>query len=101
MNIVTRPFGSTSGLSKPFKPPSFVNKAGSSNLSNPPPPPPVVRPPPITKPSVPKVKSRVGVPITRVPDIRVRVEEEVFAHVETADEERKVVFPWFIHLDRS
>jgi len=85
VNTATKPFGSTSGLSKPFKPPSFVNKAGSSSRSNPPPPPPVVRPLPITKP---KVKSPVGVPNTRVPEMRVRVEEEIFTHVKTEDEER-------------
>lgn len=87
VNTATKPFGSTSGLSKPFKPPSFVNKAGSSSLSNPPPPP-VVRPPPITKPSAPKVKSPVGVPNTRVPEMRVRVEEGIFTHVKAEDEER-------------
>jgi hypothetical protein len=88
VNTATKPFGSTSGLSKPFKPPSFVNKADSSSHSNPPPPRPVVRPPPITKPSALKVKSSVGAPNTRVPEMRVRVEEETFTHVKTEDEER-------------
>ncbi|KIM40904.1 hypothetical protein M413DRAFT_155638 [Hebeloma cylindrosporum] len=82
--FVTKPFGSTSGLSKPFKPPSFVNKAAGSNSSNSlPPPPPVVPKPPIARPSVGKVNRPVGVPITRVP--KVRVEEEIPIHVE--DEE--------------
>lgn len=98
VNTVTKPFGSTSGLSKPFKPPSFMNKTSGFNRSDPPPPPPVVRPPPITRPSTRELKSPVDVPNTRIP--KIRVEEEILTHVETADDERTLVFPSSIHLDR-
>ena len=99
VNSVTKPFGSTSGLSKPFKPPSFVNKAGSSNRSNPPPPPPpVVQPPPIARPPTRKVKSPVGAPNTRVP--KIRVDEEILTRVEMEDEERTLVYPCSIYFDR-
>jgi hypothetical protein len=71
LNAVTKPFGSTSGLSRPFKPPTFVNKA--DGLSNPVPP--VMRPLPVTRPPAPK--GILGVPV--VPELRIK---ETSAEVE-------------------